>query len=113
MCVMYEFKGENVVTRSELVQKLSAKYPHCSVTEIEKSVKKILEHITDTLGKGGRIEIRGFGSFSVRYREPKIGRNPKTGDAVKLNGKYTTHFKPGKLLRERVNESRKQYPLHK
>ncbi len=101
------------MTRSELVQRLSAKYPHCSSTEIEKSVKKILEHITDTLGEGGRIEIRGFGSFSVRYREPKIGRNPKTGDAVKLSGKYTTHFKPGKLLRERVDESRAAFPLPK
>ena len=101
------------MTRSELVQRLSAKYPHCSTAEVEKSVKKILEHITETLGKGGRIEIRGFGSFSVRYREPKIGRNPKTGDAVKLSGKYTTHFKPGKLLRERVNESREPYELPK
>jgi len=57
------------------------------------------------LATGGRIEIRGFGSFSLHYRAPRVGRNPKTGDTVDLNGKYVPHFKPGKDLRERVNES--------
>lgn len=99
------------MTRSELVQRLSAKYPNCPTADIEKSVKIILEHIMATLGEGRRIEVRGFGSFSVRYRAPKVGRNPKTGDAVKLSGKYATHFKPGKLLRETVNESREKYPI--
>ena len=62
--------------------------------------------MSDSLAKGQRIEIRGFGSFSLHYRPPRIGRNPKTGEAVALSGKYVPHFKPGKDLRERVNESR-------
>ena len=60
--------------------------------------------MSDALSSGDRIEIRGFGSFSLHYREPRLGRNPKTGDSVDLNGKYVPHFKPGKELRERVNK---------
>lgn len=101
------------MTKSELIEKLSAKYPRIPAGEIEKGVKLILEHMSDTLVANNRIEIRGFGSFSLRYRDPKIGRNPKTGDAVELSGKYTTHFKPGKLLRERVDNSSASYPLPK
>ena len=66
--------------------------------------------MSDSLAKGQRIEIRGFGSFSLHYRPPRIGRNPKTGEAVALSGKYVPHFKPGKDLRERVNESR-HFPI--
>lgn len=99
------------MTKSELVQRLGKKYPSHSISEIEKGVKIILDHISETLGEGRRVEVRGFGSFSVRYREPKTGRNPRTGDAVQLNGKYATHFKPGKFLRESVNESRKEYKI--
>ena len=65
--------------------------------------KRQLEHMASTLESGDRIEIRGFGSFSLHYREPRVGRNPKTGDKVELEGKYVPHFKPGKELRERVN----------
>ena len=65
----------------------------------------MLEQMAQTLQKGERIEIRGFGSFSLHYRAPRVGRNPKTGETVKLDGKYVPHFKPGKELRERVNES--------
>ena len=61
--------------------------------------------MSEVLAKGERIEIRGFGSFSLHYRAPRVGRNPKTGDTVELSGKYVPHFKPGKDLRERVNES--------
>jgi integration host factor subunit beta len=61
--------------------------------------------MAQTLQKGERIEIRGFGSFSLHYRAPRVGRNPKTGETVKLDGKYVPHFKPGKELRERVNET--------
>jgi integration host factor subunit beta len=73
--------------------------------DVELSVKTLLEHMSSALSSGERIEIRGFGSFSLHYRPPRTGRNPKTGDAVELPGKYVPHFKPGKELRERVNES--------
>jgi integration host factor subunit beta len=72
---------------------------------VESSIKEMLEQMAQTLQKGERIEIRGFGSFSLHYRAPRVGRNPKTGETVKLDGKYVPHFKPGKELRERVNES--------
>ena len=68
------------------------------------------ELLSDSLAKGPRIEIRGFGSFSLPFRPPRIGRNPKTGEAVALSGKYVPHFKPGKDLRERVNASR-HFPI--
>lgn len=64
----------------------------------------MLEHMTQILAAGDRIEIRGFGSFSVSYRAPRIGRNPKTGESVQLAGKHVPHFKPGKELRDRVND---------
>jgi integration host factor subunit beta len=73
--------------------------------DVESSIKEMLEQMAQTLQKGERIEIRGFGSFSLHYRAPRVGRNPKTGETVKLDGKYVPHFKPGKELRERVNES--------
>jgi integration host factor subunit beta len=72
---------------------------------VESSIKEMLEQMAQTLQKGERIEIRGFGSFSLHYRAPRVGRNPKTGETVKLDGKYVPHFKPGKELRERVNET--------
>ena len=71
--------------------------------DVELGVKAILEQMSASLAEGDRIEIRGFGSFSLHYRAPRLGRNPKTGDAVALPGKYVPHFKPGKALRERVN----------
>ena len=69
------------------------------------AVKLMIDHMAQSLSSGERIEIRGFGSFSLHYREPRLGRNPKTGDTVDLSGKYVPHFKPGKELRERVNRS--------
>ena len=74
--------------------------------DVELAVKHLLDLMSDSLSKGRRIEIRGFGSFSLHFRPPRIGRNPKTGEAVALSGKYVPHFKPGKDLRERVNASR-------
>ena len=71
---------------------------------MELAVKTIIEQMSQTLASGERIEIRGFGSFSLHYREPRLGRNPKTGETVELSGKYVPHFKPGKEMRERVNE---------
>jgi integration host factor subunit beta len=91
------------MTKSELIEMIAAKQTQLSAKDVELAVKAILEHMSETLSGGERIEIRGFGSFSLHYREPRRGRNPKTGDAVELTGKYVPHFKPGKELRERVN----------
>lgn len=91
------------MTKSELIELIASKQAQLSAKDVELAVKTILEHMSQTLSTGERIEIRGFGSFSLHYREPRKGRNPKTGDAVQLTGKYVPHFKPGKELRERVN----------
>lgn len=91
------------MTKSKLIEKLTNQLTHMPVRIIEESVKKILDQMTITLINGGRIEIRGFGSFSIHYHAPRVGRNPKTGDIVNLEGKYVPHFKPGKELRNRIN----------
>lgn len=93
------------LTRSELIERIAAKQTLLSAKDVELAVKTIVEQMSEALATGGRIEIRGFGSFSLHFREPRVGRNPKTGDAVTLPGKYVPHFKPGKELKERVNES--------
>lgn len=95
----------NDMTKSELIERIAAKQPQLSIKDIELAVKAVLEHMSQTLATGERIEIRGFGSFSLHYREPRQGRNPKTGDTVELSGKHVPHFKPGKEMRERVNQS--------
>ncbi|HBO12514.1 MAG TPA: integration host factor subunit beta [Halieaceae bacterium] len=91
------------MTKSELIEAIAARQTQLSTKDVELAVKTILEHMSESLSGGGRIEIRGFGSFSLHYREPRRGRNPKTGDTVQLAGKYVPHFNPGKELRERVN----------
>ena len=91
------------MTKSELIEKIAAAQSQLSVKDVELAVKMILDHMTDALADGDRIEVRGFGSFSLHYREPRIGRNPKTGEKVELAGKYVPHFKPGKELKDRVN----------
>ena len=91
------------MTKSELIESIAAKQTQLSAKDVELAVKMIIEHMSQALSDGERIEIRGFGSFSLHFREPRRGRNPKTGDAVELSGKYVPHFKPGKELRERVN----------
>ena len=73
--------------------------------DVELAVKAIIDQLSGALSSGARIEIRGFGSFSLHYRAPRKGRNPKTGETVALSGKYVPHFKPGKELRERVNQA--------
>jgi len=93
------------VTKSDLIQILSERYPHLAARDVELAVKGMVEHMTETLATGRRIEIRGFGSFSIRYRAPRMGRNPKTGAQVELVSKHVTHFKPGKDLRDKVNET--------
>ena len=92
------------VTKTELIESLSRKQSHLAYKDVELAVKSLLEMMSKTLSSGERIEIRGFGSFSLHFRPPRVGRNPKTGDSVALAGKYVPHFKPGKELREQVNE---------
>jgi integration host factor subunit beta len=91
------------MTKSELIELISRKQGHLPAKDVELAVKHLLELMSDALANGERIEIRGFGSFSLHFRPPRMGRNPKTGEAVALSGKYVPHFKPGKDLRERVN----------
>ena len=91
------------MTKSELIIKLASKQSLLSAKEVENAVKEMLEQMAETLEGGDRIEIRGFGSFSLHFRAPRTGRNPKTGSSVELDGKYVPHFKPGKELRERVD----------
>lgn len=93
------------MTKSELVEQIALRKNDLTLKQVESSVKLLLDYMTDTLATGGRIEIRGFGSFSLHYREARKGRNPKTGASVQLAGKYVPHFKPGKELREQVNET--------
>lgn len=92
------------MTKSELIDVLSRKQGHLKPRDVELAVKSILDQMANALSNGRRIEIRGFGSFSLHYRPSRVGRNPKTGEAVALPGKYVPHFKPGKDLRERVNQ---------
>ena len=91
------------MTKSELIEGLAARQNHLAFNDVELSVKSVIEQMSQALSTGERIEIRGFGSFSVHFRPPRMGRNPKTGSAVALPGKHVPHFKPGKELRERVN----------
>ncbi len=93
------------MTKSEMIEILSQRQTQLAYRDVELAVKTMLEHMASTLSSGDRIEIRGFGSFSLHYRPPRTGRNPKTGDSVSLIAKYVPHFKPGKEMRERVNKS--------
>ena len=87
------------MTRSDLIAKLAELHPQLLAKDAELAVKVILDILSSTLSRGGRIEIRGFGSFGLNYRPPRQGRNPKTGEKVAVPGKYVPHFKPGKELR--------------
>ena len=93
------------MTKSELIERIAAVQGQLSAKDVELAVKMILDHMVEVLAVGERIEIRGFGSFSLHYRAPRLGRNPKTGEKVELAGKYLPHFNPGKELRDRVNLS--------
>ena len=93
------------MTKSELIDVLATEQNQLAYKDVELAVRLILENLSTALSNGERIEIRGFGSFSLHYRPPRIGRNPNTGESVALSGKYVPHFKPGKELRDRVNEA--------
>lgn len=90
------------MTKSELIELLARRQPHLKADDVDMAVKSLLQMMGGALSEGDRIEVRGFGSFSLHYRPPRTGRNPKTGDTVALPGKHVPHFKPGKELRERV-----------
>lgn len=94
------------MTRSELINKLAGRFPQLTHKDAEVSVAMILGTLSSQLAGGGRIEIRSFGSFSLNYRPPRMGRNPKNGDSVLVSAKYVPHFKAGKDLRERVDFKR-------
>jgi len=96
------------VTKSELIEELVKKQPHLAQKDVELAVKCILEQMSQALSSGDRIEIRGFGSFSLHYRPSRLGRNPKTGGSVALSPKHVPHFKPGKELRLRVDAAREK-----
>lgn len=93
------------MTKSELIEFIAERQDQLSVKDVELAVKMVLDCMSEMLAAGERIEVRGFGSFSLHYRAPRVGRNPKTGESVHLPGKHVPHFKPGKELRDRVNES--------
>ena len=91
------------MTKSELIEKIASSQDQLPQKDVELAVRMILERMALTLSNNQRVEIRGFGSFSLHYRSARIGRNPKTGDSVDLRGKFVPYFKPGKELRVRVN----------
>lgn len=91
------------MTKSELISKLAGRFPQLVAKDADCAVKMVLDAMTDALSRGDRIEIRGFGSFALNYRPPRVGRNPKSGERVHVPEKYVPHFKAGKELRERVD----------
>ncbi len=99
------------MTKSELIERIAVRQAQLSTKDVELAVKCVLDQMVSGLASGQRIEIRGFGSFSLHYRAPRVGRNPKTGEKVNLAGKHVPHFKPGKEMRDRVNESLNRYQM--
>ncbi len=93
------------MTKSELILRLAELNPHLFQRDVERIVTTIFDEISDALSRGDRVELRGFGAFSVKQREARIGRNPRTGDSVSVDGKFVPFFKTGKQLRERLNTS--------
>lgn len=108
------------MTKSELIRCIAERFPTLTVADVDAAVNLVLEQMTQTLAVGGRIEIRGFGSFALNYRPPRQGRNPKTGQKVEIPAKHVPHFKSGKELRDRVDATlasdtnqRRKYTLDK
>ncbi|MCB1681742.1 MAG: integration host factor subunit beta [Rhodospirillales bacterium] len=92
------------MTKSELIQRLADMNPHLYLRDIEKIVDTVFNEITDALARGDRVELRGFGAFSVKERASRVGRNPRTGETVEVEAKRLPFFKTGKALREKLNE---------
>jgi integration host factor subunit beta len=99
------------VNKSELIDAIALKQSHLQLKDVELAVRCIIEGMNVSLSSGDRIEIRGFGSFSLHNRPERMGRNPKTGEPVALGAKHVPHFKPGKEMRERVNVSSSEYQI--
>ncbi len=95
-----------MLIKSQLIAEIGSRLPHLAEKDIALAVNTIIEQMSDVLSRGGRIEIRGFGSFCLHYRPPRKAHNPKTGEKLVTNPKYAVHFKPGKELREQVNANR-------
>ena len=94
------------MTKSELIERLAKHYPQLVVQDAQVLVRTILDALAESLTRGQRVEIRGFGIFSLTYRPPRTGRNPKSGDEVQVPAKYVPHFKVGKELRDRIKNSK-------
>ena len=94
------------MTRSELIERISQRYPDLPPMDVEMAVKGIIERMARSLARGQRVEVRGFGSFALAKRAPRVGRNPRTGESVSLGTKYVPRFKAGKALRDAVDASR-------
>ena len=90
--------------RSELIQALARENPELRAEDVERAIDIFFDEIAERLAGGGRVELRGFGAFSTRDRDPRKGRNPRTGEAVSVPGKRVPYFKPGKEMRQRLNE---------
>ena len=95
------------MTKSELIARLAERFPQLVAKDAEFAVKMILDAMTDALSRGDRIEIRGFGSFALNYRPPRVGRNPKTGETVHVPAKFAPQFKAGKEMRECIDRGDK------
>jgi integration host factor subunit beta len=93
------------MTKSELIQRIAELNPHLYHRDVERIVTTVFEEISEALARGDRVELRGFGAFSVKQRDARVGRNPRTGAAVQVAEKHIPFFKTGKLLRERMNEN--------
>ena len=98
----FSYRGDEMI-RSELVQKLCSDFPDLTQREVEGVVTALFDSITEQLSNGGRVELRGFGAFSSRQRDARVGRNPRTGESVEVDAKRVPYFKPGKEMRERLN----------
>lgn len=96
---------QTALNKSDLIERIAAKQINITEMMVEEAVKTMLDQMIGTLATSNRIEIRGFGSFALHHREPRVGRNPKTGDSVKVAAKAVPHFKPGKALRDAVNKA--------
>jgi integration host factor subunit beta len=97
------FWGVTAMIRSELIQKIADENPHLYQRDVERIVNTIFDEVTDAMARGDRVELRGFGAFSVKKRDARVGRNPRTGETVEVEEKHVPFFKTGKLLRDRLN----------
>jgi integration host factor subunit beta len=103
VCAIWSIKERRSVTKSELIARLAERNPHLYQRDVERIVSTIFDEIAVALARGDRVELRGFGAFSVKQRDARVGRNPRTGTAVQVGEKYIPFFKTGKQLRDRLN----------